>query len=388
MKKFSAFILSLIFLFLCGCDKNASRDLPKKEIEPVDKNINCVWIFYREISMEKEKGGTEKSFYEKINKMFDNCKKMGINHIFFHVRAFGDSFYPSKLFPWSKYLTGEQGKPVDYDPLKIAVEAAHSKNLYIHAWINPFRISFSKNINDLCADNPCRKLVESDDDCIAMTSEGIYFNPSSSKAHSIIINGVREIVKNYDVDGVHIDDYFYPGTDKNIDGKQYEKYTSSGGKMDLSQWRIQCVSSFVSGLYSAVKNKNQKLIFSISPAGNIYNNYNSLFADVVKWGNTDGCCDWLIPQLYYGFENDTLPYDKACDEWREKINNKNVKLIAGIGAYKAAEPETDEWKNKEIISRQLEYARKKNYDGYSFFSYSSLMKINFRLAESLPESES
>lgn len=359
----------MALVFLSGC---AGQPAPiEKRNVIIPENVRAVWIFYREISMADENGGTAESFKNKMNGIFDRCASMGINTVFFHVRPFADSFYPSELFPMSEYLTGKQGGEIDYDPLSIAVSLAHQKNISIHAWINPFRISFSDDRTLLDVSNPAKELLRKGSDRVCRVESGLYFNPADEENHKLIINGVREIVKNYDVDGIHIDDYFYPSTDECIDKNQYDVYRKNGGVLTLSEWRIQKVNSFVSALYSAVKSENENLIFSVSPAGNIDNNYKSLYADVKKWGSEDGYCDWLIPQIYFGFENSVLPYEKAVSQWREIATDNSVRLIAGLASYKAAEGE-GEWSDDDIISRQWKSAKQNGYNGFALFSYTSI----------------
>ena len=379
MKRIFCVILSL--MLLCGCsvlpDKNKAEE--STHIPIPNEDIKGVWIFYRELSMEKDGGGTEESFKSKIDNIFDNCVKFGINTVFVHVRAFSDSFYPSKIFPWSKYLTGVQGKSVEYDPLKIMLNSAHQRGLSFHAWINPFRISLDKDESKLSNDNIAKKWLNDNDTAkrVYKTDTGIYFDPANSYAQKLIIDGVREIAENYDVDGIHIDDYFYPTTDAQIDETEYNEYTSLGGKLGLSDWRREVVSSFISGMYSAIKSIDESICFSISPAGNFSNNYNSLYADVVKWGNESGYCDVLIPQLYYGFEHKKLPFKEASDDWCNKIDESKVKLVAGLAAYKTVEPQKGEWET-DIILRQIDYtSRQKQYSGYCLFSYSSIISEDF-----------
>ncbi len=328
--------------------------------------------------MENENGGTAESFKNKIDEMFDNCKQFGLNTVFVQVRPFCDSFYPSQLFPWSKNLTGESGKSVEYDPLEIMLESAKKYGLSVHAWINPFRISPDKNEN-----HPITETIESD--LICVLDNGIYLNPANISAQKLILDGVREIIENYDIDGIHIDDYFYPSTDENIDKKEYNAYKKSGGKLDLSQWRIENINSFVSGLYTTVKSANKDISVSISPAGNINNNYKTLFADVKLWGQQEGYCDILIPQIYFGFDNEKLTFEKALNEWAESNTLNAIKLVAGIGAYKSADPQNNEWKNPDIVKNQVEFVlNSPKYDGYCLFSYSSLMSIKDRL-EQIPD---
>lgn len=369
------FSVILILFLLSGCTSGAEKNEEPSKIQP--ESVRGVWLFYREISMADEKGGTAASFSEKISAIFDNCVSMGINTVFFHVRPFSDSFYPSELFPMSEYLTGHQGGKIDYDPLKIAVTLAHERDLSIHAWINPFRISFSSDISKLSNNNPAIKLIKEKNSRVCKVNGGFYFNPACKDNHRLIINGVREIVNNYDVDGVHIDDYFYPDTDKSIDKAEYRKYISDGGKLSLSAWRIQWVNSFVSSLYSAVKAVNNNLVVSVSPAGNISNNYEKLYADVKRWGSVEGYCDWLIPQIYYGYESSVLDYETALNQWKDIASCKDVKLLAGLGAYKVLSGETDEWKSDDIIERQWLDAENESYDGFVLFSYSSIVSADF-----------
>lgn len=368
MKKITAFIFLMIFA-LCGCSDTTEAPQTSSSDE-----IRAVWIFYSEISMINENGGTEKSFTEKIGKMLDDCKSINVNNVFVQVRPFADSFYPSKVFPWSRYLTGEQGKAVDYDPLKIMVEQAHLRSIAIHAWLNPYRISLTGSV---CDSHPAKKWIDENSDNVIITDSGTFFNPASAPATKLILDGVREIAENYDVDGIHIDDYFYMSQSEEIDKNDYEKYTSAGGRLSLDEWRRQNINTFVSSMYNTVKAVNENLTVSVSPAGNVDNNYNTLYADVKKWASEKGYCDWLIPQIYYGFESEKLPFEKAADEWKKLKKEKSVKLIAGLGAYRVLEENEGEWVSEDIILRQIKYAEGAGYEGYSLFSYSSLFSEKF-----------
>ncbi len=366
----NVFVLLFTLIFLTGC-VNTKQEIAQ-EAEPESETVKGVWIYYRELSMVSEKGGTAESFKRKIDEIFLNCKEFGLNTVFVQIRPFADSFYPSKLFVWSEYLTGQQGKKVDYDPLEIMLNSAESFGLSFHAWINPFRITFDKTTDKLSKNNVALKYINSS--VVTTQENGIYFNPANLTAQKLILDGIREICENYDIEGLHIDDYFYPSTKENIDKIEYKQYIDNGGKLTLSQWRIENINAFVSSMYSTVKNINKNIVVSISPAGNIENNYNSLFADVKCWSGERGYCDIIIPQLYFGFENKTLPYEKALNQWLEFKSNE-IKMVSGIGAYKAAEPETQEWENPEILNKQVNMALDRGYDGYCLFSYSSLLRI-------------
>lgn len=362
-------IIFAILILVSGCTPVSEEEIPHENKD----TIKAVWIYYSELEMLDSRGGTEKSFTDKINTMFDNCVRWGINTVFLQVRPCADSFYESDIFPWSYYLTGKQGKAVSYDPLEICVNLAHEKGLSLHAWINPFRISFDDDVSKLSSAHPAIAWIKSKTSDVVFVNDGIYFSPASMNAQKLVLDGVREIVENYDVDGIHIDDYFYPSTGDNVDSVYYNEYKTNGGKSGLTKWRLDTVSAFIGQMYTTVKSENADCVFSISPAGNINNNYEQQFADVKLWCSRRGYADWIIPQLYYGFENDKLSFDKAISQW-EKLNTIGaVKMIYGVGAYKVNDSD-DEWDaGSGIIDKQLEIIREtEDSYGVAFFSYSSL----------------
>lgn len=355
-------------------------DKSQKSKKPGGKEISAVWISYNELSMKDSDGGDEASFREKIREMFDNCAKLGINTAFVQVRPFCDAMYPSDIFPWSAYLTGYQGDPIYYDPLEIMVEEAHERGIGLHAWINPFRVSFDTDLDKLSKKNPAKILLsdEKTKKRVVTADGGLYLCPASTDNHKLIIDGVREIIKNYDVDGIHIDDYFYPSTDESVDKVYYDDYKKSGGKLFHDKWRLEMISSFVSQMYTAVKSENKDCVFSISPAGNINNNYEEEYADVERWCSERGYCDWIIPQLYYGFEDEAVPFDKACDSWSKLDTIGAVRMIYGIAAYKINDSDEEFDAGNGIIEKEISVAKATdNYGGVAFFSYTSLTNPDF-----------
>ena len=262
------------------------------------------------------------------------------------------------------------------------VECAHKSGLKIHAWINPFRVSSSDNIDSLPQGSPAKKLIGTDS--VIQLKNGIYFDPASTDVHALIYDGVREILDGYEVDGIHIDDYFYPTRDESIDRAEYEAYVSGGGDKGLNEWRRDSVSAFAAGLYSLVKSYGSDKIFSISPAGNIDGNENTLFADVELWLSTPGYADYIIPQVYFGFENQSLPFEKTAKRWAS-VSDGRVGIIWGLAAYKCGTQDKNAWsgssewaENSDIIARQLSFVRPLNaYCGFALFSYSYMFgKIN------------
>lgn len=368
-------MLVMLTLSSCAFPMNS-----KKNKKPSGKEISAVWISYTELSMKNEDGGDEASFREKIKTMFDNCAELGINTAFAQVRPFCDAMYPSEIFPWSAYLTGYQGDPVYYDPLEIMVELAHERGIGLHAWINPFRVSFDTDLDKLSSKNPAKILLgdEKTKNRVVTADGGLYLCPASTENQKLIIDGVREIIQNYDVDGIHIDDYFYPSTDESVDKTYYEEYKASGGKLFHDKWRLELISSFVSQMYTAVKSEDSDCVFSVSPAGNINNNYEEEYADVERWCSERGYCDWIIPQLYYGFEDEVVPFDKACSNWAKLNTTAEVRMIYGIAAYKINDSDEEFDVGNGIIEKEISAAKATdNYGGVAFFSYSALANPDF-----------
>ncbi len=351
------------------------QNIPQKTKQvDVKKELRGIWITYNELSMIGSEN-LQKDFEVKIEEMFTNIADFGFNTVFVHVRPFCDSFYKSTIFPWSAYLTGEQGKDPGFDPLQIMIEKAREKNLKIHAWINPYRISLITDTAKLAENNPARVWLEEDVYTRRiLTPTGLYFNPASEEARKLIVDGVKEILENYSVDGIHFDDYFYPQPDTYIDETEYNVYKKKGGEMSQEEWRKNNVNLLIKEIYTAVKSINQDVLFGISPAGNLDLNENTLFADVKSWGSIKGYVDYLCPQLYFGFENKTCPFEKTADEWYELVSDGSVNLYAGLAAYKCGDEAEGEWaEHDDILARQIDYIRKiGKYNGFVMFSYSSM----------------
>ncbi|NCC87531.1 MAG: hypothetical protein EOM05_06640 [Clostridia bacterium] len=388
------FIISIIFL-LCYCNKDKD-EIQKptviknnsQKIINTDNEMKAVWINYYELSMKSEAGGTEESFTAKINTMFNNVKEMGLNTVIVHVRPFSDAFYVSNIYPYSKYITGTQGVDPGYDPLKIMCEQADLFGLQIHAWINPYRVLYETDFSKLDKKNPARMWREDEiaenDDWVIVTDSGIFYNPSVSEVQKILIDGVREIIENYSIDAIHMDDYFYPSTDENIDKTQYDEYLNQGGKRSLSDWRRDNVNIFVSGLYSAIKSVNSDIKLGISPSGDIQNNYDTYYADISEWVNNTGYVDFMMPQLYYGFKNEIKPFEKVALEWSEIMKDSKVKICYGLALYKCGQIDEyagagiNEWQtDSDIVSRQVTYLKSlSRYDGIILYSYQYISAEN------------
>lgn len=348
-------------------------------VKPATNNFtSAIWISVFDMANAGLKSMNSTQFQSMIDKMFDNSVSIGIDTVFCQVRPYGDAFYKSSYFPYSKFLTGTQGKDPGYDPLKIMVASAHKRGLKIHAWINPYRISTdSASISSLADSNQAKKWLTGPDTSkhryVLTHGNGLYYNPAVTEVQRLIINGIREICQNYDVDGIHIDDYFYPdNVTPDFDRIEYE---ASGTSLGLADWRRANVNALVSGIYSAVKSYG--LTFSISPTGNTDRNYSELYADVKKWISTPGYTDCIIPQIYFGYEypNAKYAYAKLFDDWMKLSRLSSVDILIGLGNYKidTVDSGSREWCEKnDIIARQTSDAYSKKADGVVLFSYGSV----------------
>lgn len=367
-------IISLVLIVLClaGCTAQGTK---KNDSPQSAEYVKAVWMTYYELSSFTQ-DNDEQEFKKQISKAFKELESNGFNRVTVQVRPFADAFYKSDYFPVSAYCFISQGSELLYDPLAIMTDAAHKYGLSIEAWINPYRVSSSTDFSELSDKN---KAVEwKDTDNLIVCDSGIYFNPASSEVTKLICNGVREIVENYQVDSICFDDYFYPDTDKSIDESSYKAYTENSGELSLEDWRRENVSNMVKEVYSTVKSVNENITFGISPASDIENDRDSLYADVEKWCTSEGYIDYICPQIYFGFLNENQPFMKTTKNW---IQMSDCTMYVALPLYKAGKE--DEFAgdgginefvdNNNIIARQVTYLSKlESVKGFYIFSYSSL----------------
>ena len=363
-----------------------------------DEELHAVWISYLEFNdrlkdpITGELGFSEERFHDVIDEMFDQVVELGMNAVIVHVRPFGDSFYPSKYFPWSKYISGTQGKDPGFNPLEYMIEAAHSRELQFHAWINPYRVSSgTTDVYSLSEKNRARKWMESDNKNqhrrVLSYGGSLYYNPSDNWVRILIRNGVKEIVENYEVDGIHFDDYFYPtlgdNFSKNFDALEYKAYADETKKrnkkvLSIQDWRRDNVNKLIKSIYKSIKSIDDDLVFGISPGG--FLDYllmdDRYYCDIGTWMTKAGYVDYIAPQLYWSFEHTRFPYDKTLDRWLQLRTNEETKVYVGIAVYKAGSKEDTQWKNDaKILRKQIEYARETGQvDGFMYFRHDFFYK--------------
>lgn len=356
----------------------ASAGLPEE--------MRAMWISY--LDLENVDISTEKKMRAVTGEMYDNCVALGLNTVIVAVRPFSDAMYPSELYPWSHLLTGEQGKDPGYDPLAVMLEEAHSRGLRFEAWLNPYRVDLpSLGPEELSENNPAVQNPE-----WVREANGVWYDPGLPEVQQLVTDGALEIVKNYDVDGIHLDDYFYPeftaeqvskGEDTAFDEKTYLKY---GTGKELSTWRRQNVNTLVAALYEAAKTGNPNVSFGVSPQGNNENNFTMQYSDVKYWMANPGYVDYVIPQLYWGFGyltsggREDYAFGNISAEWASYPLHESVQLYAGIGAYRIGVGDggannQDEWKSGHNLADMVKTLRNTdNFSGFALFRYDFLLK--------------
>lgn len=386
----TAFLLAVGMLFLPVSKAYAG---PVSGGSPGSGEMRGVWVSYLDWNgWAKDEAGYKKA----MDQTLDLCVQKGLNAVFLQVRPDGDAMYPSQYFPWSKFASGKQGKNPGYDPLAYAVQAAHQRGLQLHAWINPYRITgYLNRYSDLCASNPAiawAKDGDSSNDRWVLCQNGeYYYNPAIPQVRQLIIDGVKEIVTNYEVDGIHFDDYFYPNLD---DSKaetwfDYPEYQASGTSLSVAAWRRNNVNELVRGVYGAVKSIRPQALFGISPEGYLQNLRKDTrqFTDVDAWMTQSGYVDYLMPQIYWGFEAKQngqaagYAFANCLNEWVTLKKKGNVKLYVGLALYKTGTDAVDgnevpEWQRyHDIMKREVQAGRATGQvSGYCFYDLSSLTR--------------
>lgn len=332
------------------------------------------YVFISYIDYSYLKGKDENILKEEINKMVLNIKENNFNGIILQVRAFSDAIYYSKIFSPSLYIVNNENDKLKLDMLDYFIKLSHENNIKLIAWINPYRIRSNNDISSISDNNIVNKYLNTSS---VEIKNGIYFNPAKDEVLDLIIKGVLEIVKNYDVDGILYDDYFYPS--KTCDLKDYELYKTQGGTNSLEDFRRDNINKLIRKTYEKIKEVNSDVLFGISPSGNMNNNYNAEYLDI-NYLIENKIVDFIMPQIYYGFDNTNLPFVNTVNSWSNLVKDTNIKFYVALALYKSgledkyAKTGINEWiNNNDIISKQIIVSRNTyNYEGFSIFRYDYL----------------
>lgn len=355
--------------------------------QPAQDGMRGVWVSsVANIDYPSQQGLSADQLKSEADTILNNIAAMGLNTVFLQVRPSADALYQSALFPWSRYVSGTAGQAPDgdFDVLAYWVEGAHSRGLQLHAWLNPYRITRDgkEELDALPETSPAKQHPE----WVVEYESNYYFNPGLPAVQQLVVDGAAEIVRNYDVDGIHLDDYFYPGTDFN-DAAAYARYGEDFD--DIGDWRRDNVNTLIASLDETVHAINPELSFGVSPAGiwdnkadnpkgsdtNGRSSYREIYCDSVEWIKR-GTVDYICPQLYWSIGYEIADFEVLVDWWQDIVSTSDVALYIGIGAYRAAEAEPgDVWYGTAELERQLDMLDNSiDIQGEVFFSYASLME--------------
>ena len=322
--------------------------------------MSAVWIA-TVYNSDFPKTKTEAEQKEEFKTMLDGLKDDGINTVIVQVRPKADALYKSAINPWSDVLTGIQGTDPGYDPMAFMIEEAHARGIKFHAWLNPYRITTSgTDLSVLSADHPARLHP----DWVISWNNALYYDPANSEVKQHICDTVEEIINNYDVDGIHFDDYFYPNGYPLSDGENKD-----GAE---AQARRNNVNDLVYMVSRVIKNSSKDIAFGISPSGICVNeetgkygsvirgseSYYTVYADPRVWIDK-GWIDYIVPQVYWETTHKTAAFETVVKWWQDQVKGTDVDLYIGHGIYKdvvAGE-----------ITTQLKILEKYSYVKGSFF---------------------
>ena len=322
--------------------------------------------------------------------ILDRAQSLKLNAVIFQVRPSCDALYESSLEPWSEYLTGVQGRaPAPfYDPLTFAITEAHRRGLELHAWFNPFRAHHFQSVSPLAAGHISRTHPE----LVRTYGRYLWLDPGEPAVRAYSLRVVLDVLKRYDVDGIHFDDYFYPYREKNSAGREMEfpddaSWKKSGSASGLSRddWRRHNVDLFMEQVYHAIKAEKPWVKFGISPFGiwrpknppsiSGFDSYAELYADSRRWLR-EGWCDYFAPQLYWGIAPPPTSFTTLLDWWNgENVRHRHV--WPGMDSLKVGE----KWQPAEIVN-QINLTRHVADAGHIHWSVMALMK-NAALAAAL-----
>jgi uncharacterized lipoprotein YddW (UPF0748 family) len=370
LKTFTALLLSTFFIM------NLYAQLPKRE-------FRAVWVATVEnIDWPSRRDLTSGEQQNEIIQILDHHKKNNINAIILQVRPAADAIYKSAYEPWSRYLSGIQGKAPEpyYDPLTFWITEAHKRGMELHAWFNPYRIK--QNLLDSLASD---HIINEYPGWGWEYGNRLYFAPDNPMVWDFVTRVVTDVVRNYDVDAIHFDDYFYPyrvAGQEIPDEEAFMKYGADYYPNNKEEWRRHNVDTIIQILSAAIKAEKPWVKFGISPFGVWRNrtedpygsetragtsNYDGLYADVIKW-QREGWIDYLMPQLYWRDDHPAADFSTLAYWWRD--HNYGRAMYYGLAPYRISrESEHKQWRKKRFFYRKIDIIRSmKGVDGFGFFS--------------------
>ncbi len=374
----------IVFLLSLTFSLSAAAPLPADDLPEVPREFRAVWIAtVSNIDWPSKPGLPVEQQQSELLDILNTSARLNLNAVVLQVRPMFDALYESDLEPWSEYLTGEMGQAPEphYDPLAFAVEEAHKRGLELHAWFNPYRARHSGAKSPI-ADSHVSKTHP---DIVRQYGKFLWADPAEEKTKELTLEVILDVTRRYDIDGVHIDDYFYPyksyadGADFPDEGP-WKRYQESGGELSRSDWRRHHVNDFVERFYKDVKKTDPLVKVGISPFGiwrpghpegiEGLDQYESLYADAKLWLN-EGWVDYFTPQLYWPMEREKQSYVRLLAWWVEQ-NHEDRHVWPGNSINRVREP-SGPYSPQEILNQIEATRQQKGASGNVFFSARALM---------------
>ncbi|HWP02849.1 MAG TPA: family 10 glycosylhydrolase [Gemmatimonadaceae bacterium] len=367
---------------------------------PVPREFRGVWIAtVGNMDWPSKPGLPVDSQRAELVALLDRAQAARLNAVIFQVRPAADAMYRSQLEPWSEYLAGRMGRPPQpfYDPLEFAVREAHRRGLELHAWFNPFRARYRGATSPTHPRHVSRTLSH----VVKRYGPYRWMDPGEPAARAHAIRVILDVVNRYDIDGVHIDDYFYPYPERDRRGNtipfpddvSWQRYRRGGGTLSRDDWRRQNVDTFVDSLYRAIKSAKPWVKFGISPFGiwrpgfptsvTGLDAYSILYADSRRWLR-EGWVDYFTPQLYWDIASPGQSYT-ALLEWWALENIRGRHLWIGNAAYKVNSADGSGWSANEIAAQIVRTREQPGASGNVYFNMSALLASNGSLAALLSQ---
>jgi uncharacterized lipoprotein YddW (UPF0748 family) len=355
---------------------------------PTTREFRGVWVAtVANIDWPSRKGLPAEQQQAELKAILDKCVEVKLNAVIFQVRPMADAFYKSDLEPWSEFLTGTGGKDPGYDPLEFAVREAHARRLELHAWFNPYRAWAPSAHSPV----PANHLVKSRPDLAKTYGKHHWLNPTHKDVQDHSLRVILDVVRRYDVDGIHVDDYFYPYKEKDAAGKiiafpdddTWAAYQKSGGTLSRDDWRRAAVSTFIERMYTETKALKPWVKVGISPFGiwrpghpegiTGLDQYAELYADAKLWLNR-GWVDYWTPQLYWPIAQEKQSFPKLLAWWVLE-NTRDRHVWPGLATHRLSP--------KEIVA-QIELTRQLvDPPGHVHFSMKPIMRNKDGIADAL-----
>lgn len=387
MKHLKYLTLIALIAFAASCSDSEKGDvIPSPEEETplalAKKELRGVWVTTAwgiDWPMGEYNATAQKQKYiDYLDLLVEN----NMNAIFFQIRGMADAFYDSQYESWSQYITGTAGAKPTYDVLGFLVEEAHKRGIQFHAWLNPYRISTRANKSSSFPKLDAKIPVGLTKDYEKIR----IYNPALPEVQTRITQIVKEIITKYDVDGIHMDDYFYPSLEKSEmmnDNAEYEQYGKAAFS-NIDDFRRNNVNVVVQNIQKTIIETRPEVIFSISPAANINENYNVLFADIKKWSK-EGWVDVMIPQVYFATGTEESSFNQRLDLLLQATYENHC--LVGYGIYKFGDPTYgSKFQSADDLKKQFEFANTKSkVKGSVLYSAKYLVENKVGIANAVKE---